>query len=227
MDTKKSAISTIFFDIGDTLYVNAELEMQYPAALYTLLSESKQISVERAKELLKQTTETLKKSESHVTKVRAMEELGYSREEVHKAFATVRPQDFLSPDVRLQTMLNNLSQKYTLGIISNFKKNHVLQILQALGLSEETFTYFLTEDIVKEIKPALEPFEKAIQLAGVPAKNCLYIGDSPTKDMAPAKKTGMTTLLVNDSPSSEDLVAADGYINTIYSLPAALEKLNQ
>jgi len=45
--------------------------------------------------------------------------------------------------------------------------------------------------------------------------------------MAPAKRTGMTTLLVNDSPSSEDLVAADGYINTIYSLPAALEKLNQ
>jgi putative hydrolase of the HAD superfamily len=197
-------IKTIFFDLGDTLYSNEAMEAAYPRKLVELLIVSRNLSKDAAKALLKETSEKLQGTVKHVTKVRAMAELGYSREQVHEAFCKVKPSEFLEPDKELDLVLNKLSKKYKLGIISNFKRSHVWEILNALGTSPEWFPLLVTEDIVAEIKPDHEPFLKAIELADCPSQECLYVGDSPTKDMQPAKEVGMLTILVGqDIPDGQ------------------------
>jgi HAD superfamily hydrolase (TIGR01549 family) len=206
MDTNFSEIQAIFFDTSDTLYRNAELEKAYPARLVDMIAEGKGLSTEEAKQLLNDTTEKLKTTEKHVTKIRAAEKLGFTRDDVwNKAFGRIIPADYLATDEALSAVMATLAQRYSLGIISNLKQSHVIGVIKALGLSPDSFRYFVTLDIVQEIKPAAEPFLKAIELAGCNADECLYIGDSPSKDMRPAKEVGMKTILVSESPSPEDM----------------------
>jgi HAD superfamily hydrolase (TIGR01549 family) len=220
MNTNKhfKVIKAIFFDVGDTLYSNEALEKEYPRQLYNLLAKTEHIEKDKAKMLLKETTEKLKHTERHVTKVRAMKELGFTRAQVHEAFCKVDPYAFLSPDSELNKAIKALSNKYKLGVISNFKRSHLLQILDALGLEAKHFSLMVTEDIVEEIKPAPEPFEKAVELSGFFATECLYVGDSPTKDMRPAKEVGMMTILVKSHPDEEQMKHADGSITTVEEL---------
>jgi putative hydrolase of the HAD superfamily len=118
--------------------------------------------------------------------------------------------------------MSQLSQHYKLGIISNLKRSHMLEVFAALGLSPEWFPLMITEDIVKEIKPATEPFLKGIEMAKALPEECLYVGDSPTKDMRPAKEVGMKTILIAEHPSEEELQFADAYIGDVKDVTALL-----
>jgi HAD superfamily hydrolase (TIGR01509 family) len=219
IDTRKFAnIKTIFFDVGDTLYISEEMEKEYPRQLLRLLAKTKNIGELEAKQLLKETTEKLERSERHVTKVRAMKELGFTRAQVHEAFCKVDPSRFLTRDPELDRLILRLSKKYELGIISNFKRAHMLDILSILGLSEKQLSLMITEDIVQEIKPHPEPFQKAVELSGHAANECLYVADSPTKDIRPAKEVGMMTVLVKANPEQENMKYADGHIRDIKEL---------
>ena len=218
-------IKAIFFDVGDTLYTNEDMEKEYPRQLYKLIAQDRGIDKEKAKELLKETSEKLKQTEKHVTKVRAMAELGYTRAQAHEAFCKVDPSQFLTKDPILSNTLFDLAKKYKLGIISNFKKSHMLEIFKALGISDSLLTLMVTEDIVTEIKPAHEPFLKAIELAGCKSEECLYVGDSPTKDMLPAKEVGMKTILIRHNPQPKDLENADDHIEKIDQLPTLLHSV--
>ncbi len=223
MKKKFSSVKVIFFDTSDTLYKSKELEAAYPKKLIELIAEAKDISHNEAKKLFKGATDILKITENHVTKVRVAAEFGLSRSRVHEeAFCKVRPSDYLKNDKQLDLIMSRLAQKYELGIISNLKKSHMILVFDALGLSQTSFNFFVTEDIVQEIKPASEPFLKAIELAQCSAEECLYIGNSPTKDMLPAKKVGMKTILVAENPSNDDLENADDTINDIKSIEGLL-----
>lgn len=216
MNQDFSGIKAIFFDTSDTLYKNEELEKAYPNKLIELIATTRNISKDEAKRLLSETTEKLKATEKHVTKVHAAAEFGFSRSEVHEqAFCKVAPSDYLTKDEELDAVISKLAQHYKLGIISNLRKSHMLEVFAALGLSPEWFPIFVTEDIVQEIKPAPEPFLKAIELAGCSADECIYIGDNPTKDTRPAKEVGMRTILVSKDPKPEDMQFADAAINNV------------
>jgi HAD superfamily hydrolase (TIGR01549 family) len=216
-------IKAIFFDTSDTLYKNEALEAAYPQKLVELIAATRDISNDAAKLLLKETSEQLKGQVKHVTKVRAMAELGFSRTQVHKAFCRVRPQAYLREDATLRAILSELTQHYQLGIISNLKRSHMLEILQALGLSSNLFPLLVTEDIVTEIKPDPEPFLTAIRLAKCSPGECLYVGDSPTKDMRPAKQVGMKTVLIADSCTDEDMQYVDARISDVKDIAGLLQ----
>jgi HAD superfamily hydrolase (TIGR01549 family) len=215
-------IKAIYFDTGDTLYSNEDMEAAYPKKLVELLAQTRNISPEEAKALLKDTSEKLAGSVKHVTKVRAMAELGFSRAQVHEAFCKVNPKDYLAVDHELDAIIRQLSKSYRLGIISNFKRSHILEILASLGLSPDLFPLLVTEDIVTEIKPDHEPFLKAIKLSGYQAQECLYVGDSPTKDMQPAKEVGMATVLVGTT-SDDKTEFVDAAISDVKQLPSLLQ----
>lgn len=216
MNPDFSNIQAIFFDTSDTLYKNEALEKAYPDKLVELIAITKDIAKDEARQLLSDTTERLKKTEKHVTKVRAAEELGFTRPEVHeKAFCKVVPRDYLSKDEALDTVMSQLAERYKLGIISNLNHAHMLEVFEALGLSPTWLPLMVTEDMVQAIKPAAEPFLKAIELAGCSPTECLYVGDSPSKDMRPAKEVGMRTVLVSPDSSPEDMEHADASIRSV------------
>jgi HAD superfamily hydrolase (TIGR01549 family) len=216
MSADFASIKAIFFDTSDTLYKNEELEKAYPARLVDMIAEAKSLDIDQAKQLLNDTTEKLKATGKHVTKIRAAKELGFSPEQVYElAFDKVVPSDFLTRDEALDAVIAGLAQRYSLGIISNLKRSHVTKVIDALGLTADSFKYLITLDIVQEIKPAAEPFLKAIELAGCDANECMYIGDSPTKDMHPAKEVGMKTVLIADNPTDEEMLHADAVISDV------------
>ena len=213
-----SSVKAIFFDTGDTLYTSDEMEKAYPQKLTECIAKGKGLTHEEAKKLIEDTTDKLKGTVRHITKVRVAAELGFARARIHEAFCTVNPKDFLNKDPGLDLVMARLAQKYKLGIISNFKRSHIIEILNALGLSSEWFPLLVTEDIVTEVKPDPEPFLKAIKLSGYMPNECLYVGDSPTKDMWPAKEVGMMTVLVAQNPTSEEMKYADASIPDVKAI---------
>lgn len=222
-DRKKfKHIKAIFFDVADTLYTNEELEKEYPRRLVNLLAETRNIEKDEAKQLIKATTEKLKATEKHVTKVRTMKELGFTRGQVHEAICKVDPSQYLTKDPELDDIIARLAKKYKLGIISNNKRSHMLEIFAALGLSEQQILLMVTEDNVQEVKPHPEPFQKAVELSGYFANECLYVGDSPTKDIQPAKGVGMMTVLTKANPEPLDMKFADATIKSVKELEAIL-----
>lgn len=212
------SIKAVFFDTSDTLYSNADLEAAYPKQLVDLLVATRHISQTEAEALLKDTAQKLKGTVKHVTKVRTMAELGFSRAQVHEAFCQVDPAEYLKPDQELDGVMARLVKLYKLGIISNLKRSHILEVLAALGLSVRWFPLLVTEDIVTEIKPDHEPFLKAIELSGYTAQECLYVGDSPTKDMQPAKEVGMQTVLIGDGIPDEQAKYIDTAVPNVKEL---------
>ena len=118
-------LKCILFDLENTLYKNREFDKQYPKQITLLLSRDKSISVDEAKKLLEKTADELKKkSGKHVTKVATMKALGYTRSQVHEAFFKNNSRDYLKKDSKLDSMLSELSRKYKLGIVSNFRSTH-------------------------------------------------------------------------------------------------------
>lgn len=217
-------IKAIFFDTADTLYSSETMEAEYPRKLSELVVSSRGVSQAEADALLKAAKQNLEKTTTeHITKVRIMAELGFTRAWVHEAFCTVNPKDFLSSDPALVAVMVQLAQAYKLGVISNFKASHVKEILEALGLSLDWFPILVTEDVVTEIKPNPEPFFKAIELADCKPEACLYVGDSPTKDMKPAKGVGMQTVLVDRKSEAERTAYADATISDVRQLVDLLD----
>ena len=208
----------LFFDVSDTLYVNEGLEKEYPRVFTEAVADLHHCSFDEAKGLIKETTERLSATEKHVTKMRAISELGVTRELAWEYIARIRPQDFLSKDAPLRDMLERLHQKYRLGVISNVPRANLLDVLGALGLGAHVFDYLVTADEVERSKPYPEPFLKAIELSGLTPAETVFIGDSPSKDIRPAKELGMQTILLKREPSAEDLQNADAYITGIDQL---------
>ena len=220
------SITTVFFDVGDTLYVCPPMEQEYPRRLAQLLASSRGIGIEDAESELKATVKVLKEKAKDTTKVRAMGELGFTRSQVHEAFCQVNPSEYLSWDRRTVSVIQALAPTYKLGVISNFKRIHLDHILAVLGLSSSMFNCgIVSEDIVREIKPAPEPFLKAVEFSGDRPDQCLFVGNDPSKDMRPAKKIGMATVLVKESPTNDDLRHADASIANLSELPLLLPRI--
>lgn len=219
-------ITTVFFDVGDTLYVCPPMEKEYPNRLVALLALSRGVAVEDARRLLSDTVRDLNERARNPTKVRAMEELGFTRSQVHEAFCRVNPSEYLSSDRRTATVIRALATSYKLGVISNFKRIHLDHILAVLGLSSSMFGCgIVSEDMVEEIKPAREPFLKAVELSGDRPEQCLFVGNSIAKDMRPARQVGMATVLVKASPTSDDLRHADASVADVNELPLLLPRI--
>jgi FMN phosphatase YigB (HAD superfamily) len=219
-------VKMIFFDLGNTLYRDDEMEREYVIRLHKLLADDRQIPLAEAENLFDTTRNRLKTRLQHATKVSAMEALGYTRKQVHDAFCQVDPGVFLTRNPQLSQFLTRLSERFKLGIITNFRMSHVQSILDVLGVDIRVFDVVITEDTTAQIKPHKEPFTKAVELAGLTPQQCVYVADSLTKDLAPAKSIGMKTILVSGK-GAVTAASADAVIPDVLDLTEALSNLSQ
>jgi putative hydrolase of the HAD superfamily len=111
----------------------------------------------------------------------------------------------LFPEV--MEVLEQLAPQYQLGVVSNFD-GRLRMILEQLGISK----FFRVVAISSEIgadKPDPFIFERACELAGVPAAAALHVGDDPQKDWAGAAAAGLRVFqLERPANSLRDVVAA-------------------
>lgn len=109
-------------------------------------------------------------------------------------------------------VLNYLSKKYTLHIITNGFKNVQQQKITNSGIKKYVTTITTSEEVgVKKPNPKI--FFKALDKAKTKPQNSIMIGDSFEADIQGAKKIGMKTLYFNDKN-----ITFDDEINQIYSL---------
>ncbi len=82
-----------------------------------------------------------------------------------------------------------------LGVVSNYG-THLLDLLPKLGIFDY-FDFIIVSAIVGVTKPDPKIFEMAIEEAGVPPDQILYIGDNPVDDVQGANNIGIDALLIN------------------------------
>lgn len=108
------------------------------------------------------------------------------------ARAYVESRDFravsLLPGAR--EAVTTLVEDYALGMITNGPRAHQRQKLEAVGL-QDAFEAEVYAGYDTPAKPSPEPFERALSELGVGAERAVYVGNSPTTDVAGARAAGV------------------------------------
>ncbi len=102
--------------------------------------------------------------------------------------------DSLFPDSL--PILNLLKERgVPMGIVSNYG-THLLDLLPKMEIFDY-FEFIIVSAIVGITKPDPKIFEIAIEEAGVPPNQIIYIGDNPVDDIEGANNVGIDALLIN------------------------------
>jgi putative hydrolase of the HAD superfamily len=80
-------------------------------------------------------------------------------------------------------------------IVTNCETNQASSKMARLNLSSH-FVGVVTPEVAGVPKPKPGIFKHALELLGVPASDCMMIGDSEEYDIEPARALGMATFLV-------------------------------
>ena len=99
---------------------------------------------------------------------------------------------------RLSSSCTTSSAGHRLALVSNtqWRSAARYRATSHVGAPPECFDAYVTSLDVGFRKPHTAMFEHALELLGVDAEQAVMVGDSPGKDMAPAKKLGMRAVLV-------------------------------
>jgi HAD superfamily hydrolase (TIGR01549 family) len=102
--------------------------------------------------------------------------------------------DSLFPD-SLPILENLKTRGVPLGVVSNYG-THLLDLLPKLNIFDY-FDFIIVSAIVGVAKPHPRIFEMAIEEAGVPPNQILYVGDNPMDDVEGANRVGIDAVLIN------------------------------
>ena len=94
--------------------------------------------------------------------------------------------------LRVTESLNRLHEKYPVVMVSNFYGN-LTSVLRDFGIYN-CFDKIIESSVVGVRKPDPAIYALGVDVIGLPAADCLVIGDSYSKDMVPAKACGCQTL---------------------------------
>lgn len=112
-----------------------------------------------------------------------------------KGYLKAKP-NFLKPyPYVLETLEILKSQGLKLGIVTDAPKEKAIQRLNAMNITK-FFDIIVTYTESRVKKPDLLPFKLAIKKLDLNPEEILFVGDSFRRDIEPARKLGMNTLLV-------------------------------
>lgn len=130
----------------------------------------------------------------------------------------VNVEQYLLPDVHLQTMLTQLPQ--TKSIFTNAPGEYARRVLRALGVEKHFTALFDIHFIDYASKPNQHAYDKVVAALPVAPTECLMIDDT-ARNLVPAKQLGMTTVWLNGTAERygvEGKESADFVIQSIYDV---------
>jgi len=230
---KQNMVTTVIFDLDDTLYDEADYCKSGFEAVTDFLADLPQAPpAERILDCLwKQFTAGNRTKTFNA----ALRELGISFDDnliqtLIKTYRNHIPKIKLPADSK--DILCRLSKKYTLALLTDgFLPAQELKV-RALGIEKYFETIIYTEQLGREFwKPSPAGFEKLMQSLNAKPENTVYVADNEQKDFIAPNKLGILTIqmirparLHSQSPRQSD--AAPRYvIHKISRLPALLHKL--
>ena len=189
-------IKLVIFDLDGVLVEAKEIHYQtLNDAIEYVVGEDMVISMEEHLSAYdgKKTMEKLKM----LTERKGLHPTYYQRIFDTKQAFTLTALRKLSPDIRLQTLMEKLKNNgYMLAVCSNSIRRTVLTALGKLGLIEHMDLIISNED-VKNSKPHPEMYWKAMSIMGVLPEETLIVEDSPPGLLA-ASRSRAQVLRVNN-----------------------------
>lgn len=128
----------------------------------------------------------------------------------------------LVADPVLAAILASLPQRKV--VFTNGSSDHAERVLSALGIRQEFDAVFDIRTANYLPKPFLAPYEQIMARLAVAPSACTMIEDVAL-NLEPAKKLGMTTILVGGSGELPPFV--DLRIDTIHDIASALQRLQE
>ena len=130
-------------------------------------------------------------------------------------------EQFLNPDGELRPLLRSLPQRK--WICTNADARHAWRVLHFLGIEDcfDGIMDIVAADFIP--KPSPDFYSHAIRLAGEPDFKACVLFDDLSKNLAPARSLGMTTVLVR--PGVQNDPSANLSIASLHSLPQFFPEL--
>ena len=108
-----------------------------------------------------------------------------------------RHQPRLTPFAETPRVLERLSSRFTLGLVSDGYREVQRRKWAALGLQPYFQAVVFSDELGRDAwKPSPLPFETVLEALAVAADRAVYVGDNPTKDFRGAGQVGMGTIRV-------------------------------
>lgn len=197
-------LKIILFDLDGTLYTSPEVYQKFAEAAYHTYAKIKNTTIEKAKEILENRREEMKKEKGYaVPYTLALLSFGIPIEEWHREnIKFFNAGDYLKKDEKLKGVLVKLKERYKLGVFTNNNRIQTERIIKKLGI-DKLFDYIFTYESFKLIKPDPEIFKLIIKELNVRPEECLMVGDRYYVDLVPAKEQGME---IYEVKGPEDIV---------------------
>jgi HAD superfamily hydrolase (TIGR01662 family) len=127
-------------------------------------------------------------------------------------------------DQHTMPVLNDLSGKYKLGIVSNFAIPECIDsLLETNGLNGK-FEAVVVSAKVNKRKPSPEIFQKALKAMKISAQNAVFVGDTADADVAGAHAVGMKAVYIKRrAEKTLEQFKPDIVIECLADLPGALK----
>ncbi|MCE5304288.1 MAG: HAD family hydrolase [Chloroherpetonaceae bacterium] len=124
-----------------------------------------------------------------------------------------------------KNLLDDLSQDYLLGLVSNYYGN-LDTILEELSL-KKYFSSVIDSAVVKIRKPDPQIFQLILDKLGVSPTEAIVIGDDYDNDIIPSKYLGCYTIWLKGKGWSNPIEVknADSIITTIKEIPDIINKI--
>ena len=207
--------TTLFFDVDDTLYpaecgLWEEIKKRISLYMHERLHLSwEEIPARREKYFLE-----------YGTTLRGLQQDFDIDEEDYLAYVHDLPlRAYLSPDLRLRTVLEALPQRKF--IFTNADAAHARRVLSVMQLEDCFEAIYDVHALAPFVKPHPDAFRKAMQLAGESnPRRCVMIDDIPRTTRA-AREVGFFSILKGSGGHCPE--DADACLKDWDSLPALLE----
>ena len=192
-------LRAFIFDIDSTLYTNQAYAFEQVDCQVRQFAKERGITADQARKMVADYRKKFaaEHNGSKVSLGNTLLAFGVPIEQsVEWRRELLEPADFLDRDDKLIETLHKLSSKYQLICVTNNPVLPARKTLDAIGVSD-FFPQIVGLDTCFKSKPALEPFQTAVNILGVQATECLAIGDRYDMDIALPLEMGMGGILVS------------------------------
>lgn len=192
-------LTTIIFDIDSTLYTSASYAFEQVDVQIRQFAKENGMTFSEARNKI---SEFRKKWRSEhggkkISLGNAFTHFGVSIEKsVQMRRELLEPEDFLKYDSRLVSAITRLKEKFKLICVTNNPVLPARKTLEAIGIAA-LIPDIIGLDTSGKSKPAVEPFQMALEKTGSRAENCLSVGDRYDMDISLPLEMGMGGILVS------------------------------
>jgi len=202
---------TILFDMDSTLYTNADYaRSQIDLPIERLAKMKDKTFGEMNAEIVTYRKRWEDRHDGqHISLANTFAAFGVDINRVIKwRNELLKPEHYLSEDIRLRSTLELLARRFTLAVVTNNPVPLAKRTLKTLGVGD-MFHTIVGLDTCGVSKPHMDPLTKAVVMCGTMPEICISVGDRYDIDIALPLELGMGGILV------------DG-VEDVYSLPELL-----